>query len=112
MFIDFFKYTFLGKIVLEKPDAIIETIEAEPPDRVLRTRDEYLNLEETRTRSKIVISINIILGIICLSSFFFIIFYLLVNTDKAIPEIIQNTFFTTLGYFGSAFISFTEKQSK
>lgn len=112
MLIEFFRYTFLGETAITS-DAVIETIDAEPSERSLKPKDpEYTMLEEARTRSKIVVSINIILGIICLSSFFFIIFYLLVHTDKDIPEIIQNTFFTTLGYFGSAFISFTERQSK
>ena len=56
--------------------------------------------------SQIILNINKILTFVCIGSFIVMIVYAFVYPDKPIPDIIQNAFFTTLGWFGSAFASF------
>ena len=100
---DFVKYTFLyGRY---DTDPIIIDI-AETDDHVDSTRNEYD--VKAYTRSRMIIIVNWVLVMLCLISFFLMI-YLIVILEKDIPHIIQNTFSLTLGYFGSAFINFLEK---
>ena len=69
--------------------------------------------QETRKRtSELIININKILTIILILSFLTIVFYPFIYPEKPIPDIAQNAFFLTLGWFGSAlalFLRFDDK---
>ncbi|MGB5770840.1 MAG: hypothetical protein WBM32_13385 [Crocosphaera sp.] len=49
---------------------------------------------------RIITQINRLLMIVCISSFIFIFIYSFIYPDKPIPDLMQNAFFTTLGWFG------------
>ncbi len=61
------------------------------------------------TKRKVVVLINITFAIICLITFGIICYYCILLPNHDIPEFLQNTFMLTLGYYGSAFLTFFEK---
>lgn len=63
-----------------------------------------------KTKCQMIIIINAILSIVCISSFVYIIVFTILYRDCKIPDIIQNTFSLTLGYFASALLTFIEKK--
>ena len=67
---------------------------------------------EDRTTSSVIIQINRLLGAICILSFVAIILYPIINSTLKIPDVIPNTFSMTLGYFGSALLTYLERSKK
>ena len=55
---------------------------------------------EKETKLRIITQINRLLMIVCIASFIFIFIYSFIYPDKPIPDLMQNAFFTTLGWFG------------
>ena len=67
----------------------------------VKNRAEVVKLD---TKDKIVFYISIVLGIVLFVSLLTILY--LSISSKPIPPILRDIFFTTLGYYGGAFISF------
>ncbi len=55
---------------------------------------------EKETKLRIITQINRLLITVCITSFIFIFIYSFIYPDKPIPDLMQNAFFTTLGWFG------------
>ncbi|MGK7899637.1 MAG: hypothetical protein AB4372_39990, partial [Xenococcus sp. (in: cyanobacteria)] len=120
----FFNYIYKGEI--EVPVRTIEVLEAEIETAVrtievleaeIETVREGQQIEanqqltsSTSSRKKIVsdlvLRINKVLTFVCIGSFILMAIYVFVYPDKPIPDIFQNAFFSTLGWFGSAFANF------
>ena len=98
-FVKFIKFAFLGKVKSSR--RIIDVDEADirrsPNPRIVDIDEAN---PEQKSRIKLVTRINWLLMVICLSSFIFMFVYLLIYPDKPVPDLIQNAFFTTLGWFG------------
>ncbi|MDZ8222546.1 hypothetical protein [Nostoc sp. ChiVER01] len=105
--IDFFKYTFLGEV--RESESSIEIAELSEDNSSLS--EVGLSFRDY-TRSKIIILINWVLMIVCLSCFVVIIIYSLFLRSEKIPDIIQNTFSLSLGWFGSSLVTFLESKPK
>ena len=104
--VDFFVYTFLGRVRESEPSIeIAEISEDDSTSPAVR-----LNIRD-QTRSKLIILINWVLMLVCILSFAVIIIYSLFFRDESIPDIIQSTFSLTLGWFGSALVTFLESKS-
>jgi hypothetical protein len=101
----FLKYTFLGKIDSSK--RIIEINEVNPlPER----QPEQKPTSKEQIRNQLIVRINWVLMGVCIVSFVVIIIYALLLPGQAVPDIIQNAFFTTLGWFGGALGTFFERE--
>ena len=109
----FFNYIYKGEI--ELPVRIIEAFEAEiEPIREGEqieanqqlTQPIQPSIKREKVVSQVILSVNQLLTFVCIGSFIVMIVYSFVYPDKPIPDIIQNAFFTTLGWFGSAFANF------
>ncbi len=114
---DFLRYTFLGKLNKQAQPTAYEDVEAVDEETIEgdltgKADTTYRDRSEDLLRKKIIIQINRLVGFICLVSFVFIIVYTFIRPDKQIPDIIQNTFSMTLGYFVSALIAFLERKSQ
>lgn len=57
-------------------------------------------LDASEAQLRINTIIDTVLMIVCITSFISIFIYSLIYPDKPIPDLIQNTFFTILGWFG------------
>lgn len=55
---------------------------------------------------KIVVSINRVLTFVCLASFVAMVMFSFVYPNEPVPDTMQNSFFMTLGWFGSAFANY------
>ncbi|MDJ0717310.1 MAG: hypothetical protein QNJ54_24350 [Prochloraceae cyanobacterium] len=106
----FFNYIYKGEI--ESPVRTIEALQAEikrieEGDKIKANQELKLTIQESFKReqviSQVILNVNKLLTFICIGSFIVMVVYPFVYPDKPIPDIIQNTFFTTLGWFGSAF---------
>ncbi len=62
------------------------------------------------TRAQVILIINWFLIVICAGCFAVIIIYALFFADKPVPDLIQNAFFTILGWFGGALGAFFERE--
>jgi hypothetical protein len=67
-------------------------IRTDPSDREIKLR--------------LIVQINWLLMGVCAISFISMIIYSLVYPNRAIPDLIQNSFFTTLGWFGGVLATF------
>jgi hypothetical protein len=97
----FLSYTFQGR--LQRPHSSVE--DNQDLEEIL-IEEVDIEPESQQVRNKLIITINWVLVIVCIISFSFLIAYLLLYPDKPVPDIIQNAFFTTLGWFGGALSSF------
>ena len=61
-------------------------------------------------RNKLIVLINLVLLLVCLTSFGTILYYAFRGLGEA-PCTIQSTLVATLGYFGSALITFVENKT-
>jgi hypothetical protein len=114
---EFLRYTFVGKPKKSFPLDSYEDVEVvdDIPQKVEGTKGEEFRRSKgtaDEIRNRIIIQINRLVGFICLASFAFIIVYTFTNPDRKIPDIIQNTFSMTLGYFVSSLITFLERQTR
>lgn len=120
---DFFIYTFVRRLdVLDEQtkEAIvideITPIEPESPNKPRKKEEQQKPTRSTQYETKVVsiviLQINRVLLAICILSFAAIITYPLINPKVTLPEVIPNTFALTVGYFGSALVTFLEKNSK
>ncbi len=75
--------------------------EAPPQPRVSPVTDS--------ARNRLIILINVVLLLVCLTSFGTILYYAFRGLGEA-PCTIQSTLVATLGYFGSALITFIESK--
>jgi len=115
----FFNYLFIDRSEeddLEENVLVIDEIMTGDSDapkntsqNVAKPRRRSSKLHE-RVAAKAILQINKIVAIICVLSFIAIIVFPMIKVT--LPEVISNTFSMTLGYFGSALITFLEKQSK
>jgi hypothetical protein len=110
----FFRYILTGQRRYSRPRDIIpieefNLIEASSKTSVKDSQDHVPSREQIR--GQLILSINKLLLLICAISFVAVIVYPFIYPDKAVPDIIQNAFFTTLGWFGGALGTFfqTEK---
>ena len=99
----FLKFAFLGKIPSTRPIVDIDESFLEPTNQINTNADES---SQDQIKNQLIIKINWLLMIVCAVSFGFIIIYPLIYPDKAVPDIIQNAFFTTLGWFGGVLGAF------
>jgi hypothetical protein len=63
-------------------------------------------------RIQLIININRLVSFVFIISFIYIVIVSFFKPMQKIPDIIQNTFSLTLGYFGSALITFLENKSR
>ncbi|MCG8368811.1 MAG: hypothetical protein MJA27_36440 [Pseudanabaenales cyanobacterium] len=99
----FFKYILVGQINPSDSSLIV------PVEEVVVDPDAESNQQHTsreQVRNKLILMINRVLVVVCCVSFFVIIVYSFIYPDKSVPDIIQNSFFTTLGWFGGALGTF------
>jgi hypothetical protein len=107
---DFFTDTFIHRMDYDK---VVQIDEITPIDKTSsKVKKKNESHFEENTISTLLIHINRILSIVCILSFIIIIVYALAKPNERLPDIISNTFSITLGYFGSAFMSFFERQNK
>ncbi|MBA2750475.1 MAG: hypothetical protein H0U45_17540 [Tatlockia sp.] len=97
----FFKYTFLGKI--ENSERIVDINSGEIE---LKPSPKFQSFSQDQVRLQLITRINWFLLIVCGVSFTVIVLYALAYPSKPVPDIIQNAFFTTLGWFGGALGTF------
>ena len=64
--------------------------------------------EQYHQKNKLIITINRLSMVLCISSFVVILIYSLIYPDRSIPSIIENTCFITLGWFGGILAAFFE----
>ncbi len=98
---------FLG--IKEVPQRVIDinSVERDSVERdILSPKNSNKNSSKEQARIKLINKINWLLMVICGIAFLVIIIYSIVYPDKSIPDIIQNAFFTTLGWFGGALGTF------
>ena len=109
----FFNYIYKGEI--ELPVRTVEIFEAEiepiREGKQIKTNQQLTqpiqpSLKREKVVSQVILSVNKLLTFVCVGSFIVMIIYAFIYPDKPIPDIIQNAFFTTLGWFGSAFANF------
>lgn len=118
----FYKYMFLGQIENRESDSSlsveeipVEELYPEPvenetkPQSQKQKKRRYLSTEQIR--NKLIIRINAVLVIVCCASFIVILIYTLFYPEKSVPDIIQNAFFTTLGWFGGALGTFFQVEN-
>jgi hypothetical protein len=97
----FYKYMFLG--IQEVPERItdINSIEIQRESTEATT-----TISNEQARIQLINKINWLLMVVCGISFLVIIIYVIFYPGKSIPDIIQNTFSITLGWFGGALGTF------
>ena len=107
----FFDYIYKGEINV--PQRTVEIFEVEVEDTQIEQSHPknkqplpQSNSSKEQVVSQVILNVNKILTFVCIGSFIVMIIYAFVYPDKPIPDIIQNAFFTTLGWFGSAFANF------
>ncbi|NET09169.1 MAG: hypothetical protein F6K16_31595 [Symploca sp. SIO2B6] len=64
-----------------------------------------------KVRNQLILIINWVLVIVCSTSFAVIIFYAVFYPSKTVPGVVQNAFFTTLGWFGGALGTFFQSEN-
>ncbi|OUL17877.1 hypothetical protein [Nostoc sp. 106C] len=106
--VNFYKYAFLGQI--KKYDSgFTPDMEEVPIEEANIETQGYPDIRvssQEQIRSKLIVTINRLLVVVCSVSFFVIIVYPFIYPNKSVPDIIQNAFFTTLGWFGGALGTF------
>lgn len=111
----FLNYIYKGEV--ERPARLIESFEIEVDRKVgadenfvRETSDTNQQPVSTHSKeivvSKVILNINRVLTFICLSSFLTMAVFSIKYPTQPIPDILQNSFFVTLGWFGSAFTNF------
>lgn len=107
----FLNYIYKGEIQLP-PTPIIEVnmIEIEPipegEEIEMNKQSQQPKQPSLKVVDQIILNINKLLTAVCLVSFIAMIIYVFIYPDKSIPDVLQNAFFTTLGWLGSAFANF------
>ncbi|MGR3278549.1 hypothetical protein ACSYAD_25980 [Acaryochloris marina NIES-2412] len=119
---NFFIFFFNGKInygVYRKVEVYTSEKDVSKIDDETRYRldksSEFSQINKSKsgiTATKIILSVNKLLSIICLLSFIAILIYPFFFPNKTTPDTIQNAFFTTLGWLGSAFVNFFQFNKK
>ena len=105
----FLDYIYKGEV--ERPVRLVESFEVEV-DRSSAGETSSRRQQSASTRSKeivvgqVIININRVLTFICLGSFLTMAIFSIKYPAQPIPDILQNSFFVTLGWFGSAFTNF------
>lgn len=110
----FIQFCFSEKIenaenIIDIDEVNIVDVNETPPEKQGKIHTPYVS--ESQTKIQIVTQINRLLMAVCLLSFLFTIIYPFIHPDKPIPDLIPNTFFTTLGWFGGilgAFFKFDQ----
>ncbi len=64
-----------------------------------------------RARLRMVLGMNWIVSAVCISSFVGVMVFAFLYPAEDVPDVIQNAFSVTLGYFVSAVVSFLEGRS-
>jgi hypothetical protein len=105
-FTDFFNFAFLG--ITSTHGRVIDIDEANPEKNLSKriVDIDEANLEQQEVKNQLVIRINWVLMAVCILSFTFTLIYPFLYPDKPVPDIIQNAFFTTLGWFGGVLGAF------
>lgn len=103
-FIKFFskyiKFIWLGKANFNRNNFDVDETDVINVGAVNIVEENNKEPSERKTKLRIITQINRLLMIVCITSFIIICFYSLFYPDKAIPDLMQNAFFTTLGWFG------------
>jgi hypothetical protein len=107
---NFLKDTFIERSSNQNIPSVYAVI-PEEPDEKNENNPIPLSSLERQTANNIILNINRVLGIVCISSLLAIIFYPLI-TQAQLPEIISNVFSITVGYFGSTLLTYMEKYTK
>lgn len=68
--------------------------------------DHRVQTSDRQVKLRLIVYINWLLMGICTLSFFSMLIFIFTYPDKAIPDLIQNAFFTTLGWFGGVLATF------
>ena len=98
--------------IAEKSKYIPIPIEEITTKNSTSNENEDINSHLLKERSKIILLINRVIAFICVASFIVIIVISLSFDNKPIPEILQNSFSITLGYYGSALMSYLEVKNQ
>lgn len=104
--IDFIRFTFIERNMTNTD--IIEMAELSVEDARVNSSAP---LAES-ARIQLIININRLVSFVFIISFIYIVIVSFFKPMQKIPDIIQNTFSLTLGYFGSALITFLENKSR
>jgi hypothetical protein len=101
-FRNFFQYTFIDS----KTVSNLRTVPIEEANIEESRSPESQMLSKDQVQAQLILTINrVLVGVFCVS-FVVIIIYPFVYPDKSVPDIIQNVFCTTLGWFGNALGTF------
>ena len=103
-FLEFFskyiRFIWSGKTDFDEKKVDIDATEIIDTDEMNIVEKDNKELSEKETKLRIITQINRLLMIVCIASFIFIFIYSFIYPDKPIPDLMQNAFFTTLGWFG------------
>jgi hypothetical protein len=107
----FFLYIFFGRVNTSDLELVIPMEELDI-ERTKQPSSGSKDLSKDQVRNQLIITINRVLVVVCSASFVTIIIYSLFYPDRMVPDVIQNAFFTTLGWFGGALGTFFQTDQK
>lgn len=109
--IKFLRYTFITRSLnAEKNDApVIGMGSLEPVEHNRQRGSERETGGNDTAHAYNVLVINRVLAVVLIGSLFAIIVYPLVAPGIEVPKIVEHAFSATLGYFGSALVTYFER---
>lgn len=104
----YFRFAFFGKIRKAKRSnpELVYPLEEVNIENQSEKQPPFKEASKEQVRNRLIVRINWLLMFVCILSFAFIIIHPFVQHDKPVPDIIQNAFFTTLGWFGGVLGAF------
>ncbi len=99
-FSKYIKFIWSGKTNFSQKKVNVDTTEIIDIAAMNIVEQDNKEPSEKETKLRIITQINRLLMIVCIASFIFIFIYSFIYPDKPIPDLMQNAFFTTLGWFG------------